>query len=150
DLSKTGEDDKAMKKFFAPEFRNRLDAVIKFKKLGSETVSHIVKKFIGELNTQLKDKGIRINATNDAIDWLAVKGYDSKMGARPLARVIDKELKSPLSRRVLFGDLVNGGEVIVNVKDDALTFTVVPKKNKKEAEALPAPITEDENQDNQS
>ena len=152
DLNKTGEDDKAMKKFFAPEFRNRLDAVIKFKKLGTETVSHIVKKFIGELNTQLKDKGIRINATNDAIGWLAERGYDSKMGARPLARIIDKELKSPLSRRVLFGDLVNGGEVIVNIKDDLLNFTVIPKKNKKEEEVvlLPAPITEDENQDNQS
>lgn len=129
DLAKDGEDDKAIKKFFAPEFRNRLDAVIKFSKLSTETVIQIVKKFVGELNSQLKDKGIEIVPDAAAVKWLAAKGYDSKMGARPLARLVDTEIKSPLSRRVLFGDLVDGGRVNVTVVNDALDFsvTVLPK-----------------------
>jgi len=138
DLSKSGEDDKAVKKFFTPEFRNRLDGIIKFTKLSNETVSHIVKKFISELNDQLKDKGIVIEPNAEAVQWLADRGYDSKMGARPLARTIDKEIKTPLSRRVLFGDLVNGGLVSVSVKDDLLDFTVeeLPKPMSKEQRKL--------------
>jgi ATP-dependent Clp protease ATP-binding subunit ClpA len=125
DMAKDGEDDKAMKSFFAPEFRNRLDAIIKFSKLSPEVVAQIVKKFIKELNTQLKDKNIEIVANTDAVKWLSDRGYDSKMGARPLARIIDNKIKSPLSRRVLFGDLVDGGRVNVSVKDDELQFEVV-------------------------
>ena len=124
DLGRSGEDDKAIKKFFAPEFRNRLDAVIKFSKLGKEIVCQIVEKFINGLNAQLKDKNIEIVPTREAVQWLADKGYDNKMGARPLARVIDTKIKSPLSRRVLFGDLVNGGKVTVGVENDELTFVV--------------------------
>ena len=136
DMAKDGEDDKAMKSFFAPEFRNRLDAIIKFSKLSPEVVAQIVKKFIKELNTQLKDKNIEIVANTDAVKWLSDRGYDSKMGARPLARIIDNKIKSPLSRRVLFGDLVDGGRVNVSVKDDELQFEVVtgiplPKEAKK-------------------
>jgi ATP-dependent Clp protease ATP-binding subunit ClpA len=136
DMAKDGEDDKAMKSFFAPEFRNRLDAIIKFSKLSSEVVAQIVKKFIKELNTQLKDKNIEIVANTDAVKWLSDRGYDSKMGARPLARIIDNKIKSPLSRRVLFGDLVDGGRVNVSVKDDELQFEVIagiplPKEAKK-------------------
>jgi len=141
DLAKDGEDDKAVKKFFAPEFRNRLDAVIKFSNLDQETVIQIVKKFVGELNSQLKDKGIEIILNNTAAKWLAEKGYDRKMGARPLARLIDNKIKSPLSRRVLFGDLVDGGRVSVDVTDDDLTFTVseIPKPlTKEEKKALRA------------
>jgi len=134
-LDKDGEDDKAIKKHFAPEFRNRLDAVIKFSKLSSEVVVQIVKKFVGEVNTQLKDKGIEIVLDTAATKWLAAKGYDSKMGARPLARMIDEKIKSPLSRRVLFGDLVDGGRVNVTVVDDELTFTVT---------AIPKPLTKEE------
>lgn len=126
DLGRDGEDDKAMKSFFAPEFRNRLDAIIKFSKLAPEVVVQIVKKFIKELNTQLKDKNIEIIAEPEALNWLAERGYDSRMGARPLARIIDNKIKSPLSRRVLFGDLVDGGKVIVSVKDDELDFAVTP------------------------
>ena len=138
DLAKDDEDEKAIKKFFAPEFRNRLDAVIKFTKLSPEVVIQIVKKFIGELNIQLKDKGIEIIAGANAVKWLAEKGYDSKMGARPLARLIDNKIKSPLSRRVLFGDLVDGGRVNVTVENDELVFSVteIPKpltKEKKKA-----------------
>jgi ATP-dependent Clp protease ATP-binding subunit ClpA len=141
ELAKDGEDDKAVKKFFAPEFRNRLDAIIKFSNLGQETVIQIVKKFVGELNTQLKDKGIEIVLNATAAKWLAEKGYDRKMGARPLARLIDNKIKSPLSRRVLFGDLVNGGRVSVDVANDDLEFTVseIPKPlTKEEKKALRA------------
>jgi len=135
DLEKDGEDDKAIKKFFAPEFRNRLDAIIKFSKLGEKVVEQIVKKFVGDLNSQLKDKGIEIVLTVKATKWLVSKGYDRKMGARPLARLIDNEVKSPLSRRVLFGDLVNGGRVAVDIVDDKLDFTVTE---------MPKPLTKEE------
>jgi ATP-dependent Clp protease ATP-binding subunit ClpA len=141
ELAKDGEDDKAVKKFFAPEFRNRLDATIKFSNLSQETVVQIVKKFVGELNTQLKDKGIDIVLSNPAAKWLADKGYDRKMGARPLARLIDNKIKSPLSRRVLFGDLVDGGRVNIDIVDNDLSFTVseIPKPlTKEEKKALKA------------
>lgn len=134
-LEKDDEDYKAVKKFFSPEFRNRLDAIIKFNKLSSETVVQIVKKFVGDLNNQLKDKGIEIVATQKAYRWLADKGYDKKMGARPLARLIDNEVKSPLSRRVLFGDLTNGGRVNIDIVDDKLSFTV---------SEMPRPLTKEE------
>jgi len=135
DLETTGEEDKAIKKFFAPEFRNRLDAVIKFRSLSHDTVKQIVKKFIEELNTQLKDKNILITLDAKSVEWLAHKGYDKKMGARPLARLIDTKIKSPLSRRVLFGDLSNGGRVTVTVIDNDLDFTVTE---------LPKPMTKTE------
>jgi ATP-dependent Clp protease ATP-binding subunit ClpA len=124
DLARDGEDDKAVKKFFAPEFRNRLDAIIKFKSLEESTVIQIVKKFINDLNAQLKDKGIEIASTDTATKWLAEKGYDKKMGARPLARLIDNKVKSPLSRKVLFGELQNGGLVTVDVQDNELVFNI--------------------------
>ena len=126
-LEKQGEDDKAVKKFFAPEFRNRLDAVIKFTKLSKDVVCQIVDKFVNELNTQLKDKNIEIKLTAAARIWLADKGYDSKMGARPLARIIDNQIKSPLSRRVLFGDLKEGGYVHVDIANDTLVFEIKEK-----------------------
>jgi len=123
-LGKEGEDDKAVKKFFPPEFRNRLDAIVKFTGLTKDVVGEIVKKFIKELNDQLKDKNIEVVADKQAITWLADNGYDRKMGARPLARLIDNKIKSPLSRRVLFGDLSSGGRVTVGVENNELTFTV--------------------------
>jgi len=135
ELERDGEDDKAIKKHFSPEFRNRLDAVIKFSKLSGDTVIQIVKKFVADLNSQLKDKGIEIVLNAKATRWLADRGYDKKMGARPLARIIDNEIKSPLSRRVLFGDLVNGGRVTVDIVDDKLDFTVVE---------IPKPLTKEE------
>ena len=141
ELEREGEDDKAIKKFFAPEFRNRLDGVIKFNKLDSSVVEQIVKKFVSELNTQLKDKGIEIALETSATKWLAEKGYDKKMGARPLARLIDSKLKTPLSRRVLFGDLVNGGLVTVSVVNNELEFSVgeIPKPlTKEEKKAIKA------------
>jgi ATP-dependent Clp protease ATP-binding subunit ClpA len=124
DLEKDGEDDKAIKKFFPPEFRNRLDAVIKFTKLSKEIVCQIVDKFINELNLQIKEKNIEITLTDNSRNYLAEKGYDSKMGARPLARLIDNKIKSPLSRRILFGDLKDGGRVTVNIVKDDLEFVI--------------------------
>ena len=139
ELEKDGEDDKAVKKFFAPEFRNRLDAVIKFSKLSQTVVIQIVKKFVAELNDQLKDKNIEIVLNNESVKWLADQGFDSKMGARPLARLIDNKLKSPLSRKVLFGDLQNGGRVNVQLQGSDLVFeiTELPKPlSKEERKAL--------------
>jgi len=129
-LEKTGEDDKAVKKFFKPEFRNRLDAVIKFSSLKPEIVHSIVEKFIKELSNQIKDKGIEIVANEDAIKYLADKGYDSKMGARPLARIIDNEIKSPLSRKILFGELQTGGKITVIVNNGKLDFDIIDSKKK--------------------
>ena len=117
-----GEDDNAMKKFFPPEFRNRLDAVIKFDKLGEETMKSIVKKFLLELNAMTVEKSVEVNATDEAIEWLMKKGFNSKLGARPLQRVIDEEIKKPLSRMILFGELTAGGRVEVGLSKD-----VVPK-----------------------
>ena len=124
DLDKEGEDDKAVKKYFPPEFRNRLDAVVKFGKLSVETVRIIVDKFIRELNTQIKDKYVEIILNEDSRDWLAKNGYNSKMGARPLARLIDNEIKSPLSRKILFGELKEGGRVFVGCENDKLVFDI--------------------------
>jgi ATP-dependent Clp protease ATP-binding subunit ClpA len=141
DLGKDGEDDKAVKKFFAPEFRNRLDSIVKFTSLSHKTVCQIVEKFISELNAQVKEKNIEIVATIEAVDWMATKGYDKKMGARPLARLIDNRIKSPLSRRILFGDLKDGGVVTISIKDNDLDFATaeyVKPLTKAEKKALRA------------
>jgi ATP-dependent Clp protease ATP-binding subunit ClpA len=119
--------DKALKKFFAPEFRNRLDAVVTFSKLTKETMIKIVGKFIIELRDQIKDKGIKVKLNDDAIDWLIEKGFDSKMGARPLQRIIDKEIKRPLARMMLFGDLKGGGQLTITVKNNELVLVPRPK-----------------------
>jgi ATP-dependent Clp protease ATP-binding subunit ClpA len=124
DLDKNDENDKAIKKYFSPEFRNRLDAVVKFGKLSIETVRVIVDKFIKDLNTQIKDKYVEIVLTDESREWLAKHGYDSKMGARPLARLIDNQIKSPISRKILFGELKEGGRVFVNVEDNKLVFVI--------------------------
>lgn len=139
ELEREGEDDKAIKKFFPPEFRNRLDAVVKFSRLSLATVELIVHKFINELNSQLKDKNIEIVPSTEAVKWLAENGYDKKMGARPLARLIDNKVKSPLSRRVLFGDLINGGNVHITLLDGELSFDITERARpltKQEKKAL--------------
>lgn len=119
--------DKALKKFFAPEFRNRLDAVVTFSKLTKETMIKIVGKFIIELRDQIKDKGIKVKMNDEAIDWLIEKGFDNKMGARPLQRIIDKEIKRPLARMMLFGDLKGGGSLTITVKNDNIVLAAKPK-----------------------
>jgi len=113
-------EDKELKKFFAPEFRNRLDGIVTFGKLSKETMIKIVGKFLVELKTQVKDKGIKITISNDAIDYLVDKGFDKKMGARPLQRVIDKDIKRPLSKLMLFGSLKSGGAVNIAVEDNEI------------------------------
>ena len=122
--------DKALKKFFAPEFRNRLDAVVTFGKLTKETMIKIVGKFMVEIRDQVKDKGIKIKISDEAIDVLIKKGFDSKMGARPLQRTIDKEIKRPLAKLMLFGDLKGGGAVTINGVDNEIVLTVKVKAPK--------------------
>jgi ATP-dependent Clp protease ATP-binding subunit ClpA len=111
-------DDKDLKKFFSPEFRNRLDAVITFKKLAKETMRKVVVKFIDELKFQVAEKAIKVKINEAAINWLIEKGFDPKMGARPLQRVIDKEIKRPLAKMMLFGDLKEGGTLQITNKTD--------------------------------
>jgi ATP-dependent Clp protease ATP-binding subunit ClpA len=118
-------EDTALKKFFSPEFRNRLDGVITFAKLGKEVMMKIVGKFLLELKNMVVDKGIAIKVTDEALDYLVEKGFDPKNGARPLQRVIDKEIKRPLSREILFGSLKNGGSVVIALKDNALVLEEV-------------------------
>ena len=117
-------EDKELKKFFAPEFRNRLDGIVTFGTLSKETMIKIVGKFLVELKTQVKDKGIKITISNDAIDYLVDKGFDKKMGARPLQRVIDKDIKRPLSKLMLFGSLKEGGAVNIAVEDNEIKLEV--------------------------
>jgi ATP-dependent Clp protease ATP-binding subunit ClpA len=124
DNSVAGNDDKVIEKMFAPEFRNRLDAIVKFNALKSENMIRIVKKFIAQLNKMANSKGVTIALGDDAFEYLARKGYDPKMGARPLARLIQNELSQPLSRAMLFSDLKRGGMVLVSVADDALVLDI--------------------------
>ncbi len=109
-----------LKKFFTPEFRNRLDGVITFGKLSKEVMMKIVGKFLVELKTQVKDKDIAITVTDDALDYLVDKGFDPKMGARPLQRVIDNEIKRPLSREMLFGLLKEGVVLLFDYRDNQI------------------------------
>jgi len=122
--------DKDLKKFFTPEFRNRLDGIMTFNKLGKESMVKVVNKFIDELKAQVKDKGVKIKLNKEATEWLIVKGFDPKMGARPLQRVIDKEIKRDLAKLMLFGDLKNGGSVAITVADDKLVLLATPKELK--------------------
>ena len=110
-------EDTELKKFFAPEFRNRLDGTITFAKLGKEVMMKIVGKFLVELRDMIKSKNVKLHITDEALDYLVDKGFDPKNGARPLQRVIDKDIKRPLSRALLFGDLKNGGEITIDTKD---------------------------------
>ena len=111
---------------FAPEFRNRLDAIVPFDYLGTETVSRVVDKFILQLELQLADQNVHIQFDSDARTWLAKRGYDKLMGARPMARLIQDKVKQPLAEELLFGKLAQGGEVHVSLKDDALAFELTP------------------------
>ncbi len=115
-------DDKDIKRYFAPEFRNRLDGTVVFKKLAKEVLIKIVGKFMLELKTQLKEKDVTLELTDEAIDYLVENGYDAKMGARPMQRLIDNKIKKDLSKELLFGSLKNGGVVKVTVKDKKLAL----------------------------
>ena len=123
DRGNAGDDDKAYKNMFSPEFRNRLDARIQFKSLDPSIMGHIVDKFVRELGAMLADKNVTIEVTPAARKYLAEKGYDPANGARPLGRVIENEVKRPLGDELLFGKLENGGHAVVDVKDKAMVFT---------------------------
>ena len=113
-------EDKELKKFFAPEFRNRLDGTMTFNKLEKNTMIKIVGKFLLELKNMLTEKGVATTVSDSAIDLLVDKGFDAKMGARPLQRVIDRDIKKPLSRAMLFGELKEGGECKIVVKGKSI------------------------------
>jgi ATP-dependent Clp protease ATP-binding subunit ClpA len=115
----------AVNRFFAPEFRNRLDGIIQFSKLSHETMIKIVKKFIDELNSLVKDKNIHVKPDASALEYLVKKGFNTKMGARPLFRVIEDEIKKPLSREILFGKLTNGGVINLTMDKDKFVFNLV-------------------------
>ena len=124
-LQKTDEDDKAVKDFFKPEFRNRLDGIIKFNKLSDLSMRKIVGKFIGELNELLAEKQLRVRLTEKAVDELMAKGFDSKMGARPLQRQINDLVKVPLSKKILFENIATNSTVIVDFTNLAFVFKTV-------------------------
>ncbi|MBY6066721.1 ATP-dependent Clp protease ATP-binding subunit ClpA [Leisingera aquaemixtae] len=115
-----GEDTAAIERTFTPEFRNRLDAVISFAPLGKEVILQVVEKFVLQLEAQLMDRNVSIELTRKAAEWLADKGYDDRMGARPLGRVIQEHIKKPLAEELLFGKLTKGGVVKVGIKDGKL------------------------------
>ena len=124
----------AVNNFFSPEFRNRLDGIIRFGKLDQQTMIKVVKKFIDDLNSLIKDKNVHVRPNPDAVEFLIKKGFNSKMGARPLQRTIDEFIKKPLSKEILFGKLVTGGVVEIGVDGEQLTLNfidVLPVKKEK-------------------
>ena len=123
-----GADTEAIEKIFSPEFRNRLDAVIPFSPLSSETMKFVVDKFVMQLEAQLEEKGVSIILSEEARKWLSRKGHEPTYGARPLARVIQEYIKKPLADMILFGDLVSGGDVLISLKDNKLTIQNQSKK----------------------
>jgi ATP-dependent Clp protease ATP-binding subunit ClpA len=119
-----GEDTAAIERTFTPEFRNRLDAVIAFAPLGKEVILQVVEKFVLQLEAQLMDRNVTIELTTPAAEWLGERGYDEKMGARPLGRVIQEQIKKPLAEELLFGKLAKGGFVKVGVKNGKLDLDI--------------------------
>jgi ATP-dependent Clp protease ATP-binding subunit ClpA len=117
--------DTELKRFFSPEFRNRLDAVITFAKLSKDTMAKIVEKFIKELQAMVAEKHITVTVTDAALEHLVTTGFDPKMGARPLHRVIDNQIKRKLSREILFGDLRSGGVAVIDAVDNAIVLSVL-------------------------
>ncbi|MEL6170189.1 MAG: ATP-dependent Clp protease ATP-binding subunit ClpA [Pseudomonadota bacterium] len=122
-----GEDTAAIERTFTPEFRNRLDAVISFAPLGKEIILQVVEKFVLQLEAQLMDRNVSIELSGPAAEWLGDKGYDDKMGARPLGRVIQEHIKKPLAEELLFGKLAKGGLVKVGVKNGEIHLTIEPE-----------------------
>jgi ATP-dependent Clp protease ATP-binding subunit ClpA len=112
----------AVTTIFSPEFRNRIDSIITFRPLTPEVMKKVVDKFMAEVRASLKLKKVRIAYSDNARDWLAVKGYDPVYGARPLGRLIQETIKDALSHELLFGRLRKGGEVTIGLADDHLTF----------------------------
>ncbi len=118
----------AIKRLFTPEFRNRLDAIVQFQALAPAVLAQVVDKFIFELEAQLQQQQVTIEVDESARIWLAEHGYDPKMGARPMARIIQQYIKKPLAEELLFGDLANGGHLIIHLEDDKLAFEINGKE----------------------
>ena len=138
-----GEDTAAIERTFTPEFRNRLDAVISFAALSKEVILQVVEKFVLQLEAQLLDRNVTIELTRAAAEWLAEKGYDDKMGARPLARVIQESIKKPLAEELLFGKLAKGGIVKVGVKGGKIDLRIEPLDNPRLSGDKPPLLTAD-------
>ena len=144
---KTDEESEAIKRMFTPEFRNRLDSVVHFAPLNTETVGHIVDKFILQMEAQLGEKQVEFELSAKAREWLALRGYDSAMGARPLARLISEKIKKPLAEELLFGKLKDGGlvRIDINEKDNEnLAFFFepqLPKPQKSTKNKVKAPVS---------
>ncbi len=134
--SREGEDTEAINRLFTPEFRNRLDAIIAFTQLPPEVVKKVVEKFVLQLEAQLSERQINIEISAQAAAWLAEKGYDKLMGARPLARLIQEKVKKPLAEEVLFGKLKHGGTVRILLEGDDLAFKYMSRD---EERSLPKP-----------
>ena len=114
----------ALKKIFTPEFRNRIDSIVQFAPLSRDTILHVVDKFLAELQGQLDEKRVLLNVSEDARRWLAEHGYDEKMGARPMARLVQDKIKKPLAEKILFGELSQGGEVDILAEGGELVLAV--------------------------
>ncbi len=138
-----GEDAAAIERTFTPEFRNRLDAVISFAPLPREVIIQVVDKFVLQLEAQLMDRNVHIELMPDAADWLAEKGYDDKMGARPLGRVIQEHIKKPLAEELLFGKLTKGGLVRVTVREGAIHLEVAEPEKPRLSGSKPPLLTAD-------
>lgn len=128
DQERVGEDDKAVKKYFKPEFRNRLDGVVKFNKLDKLSLRKIVGKMISELNDLLVDQNLKIRVSENAVDKIINEGYDSKMGARPMSRKITQLIRVPLSKKILFENIEPGSTIRVNCANDIINFEVVKER----------------------
>ena len=122
----------AIRRLFAPEFRNRLDAIIQFNSLDPRTIQRVVDKLLVEVEAQLEQKGVQLHVDDAAREWLAKRGYDPKMGARPMARLIQESIKRPLAEDLLFGRLVNGGHAYVTLGTDD-TLKVETRSNEEPA-----------------
>jgi ATP-dependent Clp protease ATP-binding subunit ClpA len=140
---RTGEDTAAIERTFTPEFRNRLDAIISFAPLGRGIIRRVVEKFVLQLEAQLLDRNVHIELTEDAADWLGEKGYDDKMGARPLGRVIQEHIKKPLAEELLFGKLMKGGFVKVTLKDDQIELIIEEPQKQQLSKQKPPLLTAD-------
>ena len=138
-----GEDTAAIERTFTPEFRNRLDAVISFAPLGKATIMKVVEKFVLQLEAQLMDRNVTFELSEAAAAWLGDKGYDDRMGARPLARVIQEHVKKPLAEELLFGRLTKGGLVRVVLRDDKIALEIEEVEKQRISGSKPPLLTAD-------